>query len=86
MDSKRRTLLTTGAAAAAVAAVLAKAGRPIPFSHDAILNPSGFTGVDGLFRFAPNGLVQRGLAVLEVQPQGPVVVSPAPRDFRDFVY
>jgi hypothetical protein len=27
--------------------------------------------------------VQRGLAVLEVQPQGPVVVSPAPRDFRD---
>jgi hypothetical protein len=31
-------------------------------------------------------LVQRGLAVLEVQPQGPVVVSPAPRDFRDLVY
>jgi hypothetical protein len=24
--------------------------------------------------------------VLEVQPQGPVVVSPAPRDFRDLVY
>lgn len=72
--------------AAALAAALAKAGGPAPFSHDAILNPSGFTGVDGLFRFAPNGLVQRGLAVLEVQSQGPVVVSPAPRDFRDFVY
>jgi branched-chain amino acid transport system substrate-binding protein len=72
--------------AAALAAVLAKAGGPAPFSHDAILNPSGFTGVDGLFRFTPQGLVQRGLAVLEVQPQGPVVVSPAPRDFRDFVY
>ena len=72
--------------AAALAAVLAKAGGPAPFAHDAILNPSGFTGVDGLFRFTPQGLVQRGLAVLEVQPQGPVVVSPAPRDFRDLVY
>jgi branched-chain amino acid transport system substrate-binding protein len=72
--------------AAALAAVLAKASGPAPFSHDAILNPSGFTGVDGLFRFTPQGLVQRGLAVLEVQPQGTVVVSPAPRDFRDFVY
>src|SRR5947209_4536407 len=72
--------------AAALASGLAKAGGPAPFSHDAILNPSGFTGVDGLFRFTPQGLVQRGLAVLEVQPQGPVVVSPAPRDFRDLVY
>jgi branched-chain amino acid transport system substrate-binding protein len=72
--------------AAALAAVLAKAGGPAPFSHEAILNPSGFTGIDGLFRFTPQGLVQRGLAVLEVQPQGTVVVSPAPRDFRDFVY
>jgi hypothetical protein len=66
--------------------VLAKAGGNPPFSHDAILNPSGFTGVDGLFRFTPQGLVQRGLAVLEVQPQGNIVVSPAPRDFRDFSF
>ena len=79
-------LASLGFDAAALAAVLAKAGGPAPFSHDAILNPSGYTGVDGLFRFTPQGLVQRGLAVLEVQPQGTVVVSPAPRDFRDFVY
>jgi len=72
--------------AAALASVLAKAGGNPPFSHDAILNPSGFTGVDGLFRFTPQGLVQRGLAVLEVQPQGNLVVSPAPRDFRDFSF
>jgi branched-chain amino acid transport system substrate-binding protein len=69
---------------AALAAVLAKNGGPEPFSQEAILNPSGFTGVDGLFRFAQEGLVQRGLAVLEVQPQGNVVVSPAPASFRDF--
>jgi ABC-type branched-subunit amino acid transport system substrate-binding protein len=72
--------------AAALASVLAKAGGNPPFSHDAILNPSGFTGVDGLFRFTPQGLVQRGLAVVEVQPQGNIVVSPAPRDFRDFSF
>ncbi len=72
--------------AAALASVLAKGGGATPFSQDAILNPSGFTGVDGLFRLTGQGLVQRGLAVLEVQPQGNLVVSPAPRDFKDFAY
>src|SRR5581483_9236695 len=50
---------------AALAAVLAKSGGDNPFTRDAILNPSGFSGVDGLFRFTQAGLVQRGLAVLE---------------------
>ena len=57
-----------------------------PFSQQAILNTSGFTGIDGLFRFAPSGLVQRGLAVLEVAPQGAVVLSPAPQTFQDLGY
>jgi branched-chain amino acid transport system substrate-binding protein len=72
--------------AAALAAVLGKSGGSEPISQDAILNPSGFTGVDGLFRFTPQGLVQRGLAVLEVEPQGNRVVSPAPQNFQDFSY
>jgi hypothetical protein len=72
--------------AAALASVLAKAGGNAPFTHDSILNPSGFTGVDGLFRFTPQGLVQRGLAVIEVQPQGNIVVSPAPHDFAGFAF
>ena len=71
--------------AAALAATLA-ANDARPFSRDAILNPRGFSGVDGLFRFTQQGLVQRGLAVLEVEPQGNVVVSPAPQDFNDFSY
>lgn len=71
--------------AAALAATLA-ASDATPFSRDAILNPRGFSGVDGLFRFTQQGLVQRGLAVLEVEPQGNVVVSPAPQDFQDFSY
>jgi hypothetical protein len=71
---------------AALAAVLAKNGGGEPFSQDAILNPRGFSGVDGLFRFGSDGLVQRGLAVLEVGPQGTNVVSPAPSNFTDIGY
>lgn len=76
-------LASLGYDAAALAAVLARGQGGEAFSHEAILNPSGFTGVDGLFRFTPDGLVQRGLAVLEVQPQGPIVVSPPPQSFQD---
>ena len=69
--------------AAALAAVLAKADGGQPFSQEAIRNPSGFTGVDGLLRFTAQGLVQRGLAVLQVGPSGNTVVSPAPQNFED---
>jgi branched-chain amino acid transport system substrate-binding protein len=78
-------LASLGYDAAALAAVLAH-GEGEPFSQQAILRPNGFTGVDGLFRFTPGGMVQRGLAVLEVEPQGDVVVSPAPRNFQDLAY
>jgi len=44
-------------------------------------NPSGFEGLDGLFRLRANGLVERGLAVLEVAPTGARVVDPAPPSF-----
>jgi ABC-type branched-subunit amino acid transport system substrate-binding protein len=78
-------LASLGYDAAALAAVLAR-GEGEVFSQQAILNPNGFTGIDGLFRFAPDGLVQRGLAVLEVEPQGDVVVSPAPQSFPGLGY
>ena len=71
--------------AAALAAALAARGAD-PFTQEAILNPSGFAGIDGLFRFTSQGLVQRGLAVLEVGPAGFTVVSPAPRSFRDLTF
>ena len=71
--------------AAALAAVLSKNDSADPFSAQAIQSPSGFTGVDGLFRFGADGLVQRGLAVIEVDPGGDKVVSPAPQTFQNFV-
>ena len=79
-------LASLGYDAAVLAAVLARGQSGEPFSQQAILNPTGFSGVDGLFRFAPDGLVQRGLAVLEVEPDGLVVVSPAPPSFQDLGY
>lgn len=72
--------------AAALASVLSKSDGPDPFSVQAIQNPSGFTGVDGLFRFGPDGLVQRGLAVIEVDQGGDKVVSPAPQSFQNLAY
>ncbi|MEO1608683.1 MAG: penicillin-binding protein activator [Pseudomonadota bacterium] len=41
----------------------------------------GFVGADGIVRFTAQGLVQRGLAVLEVQKFGPQVISPASQTF-----
>lgn len=41
----------------------------------------GFAGVDGLFRLTPQGLNERGLAILEVIPGGFKTLSPAPQTF-----
>jgi branched-chain amino acid transport system substrate-binding protein len=79
-------LASLGYDAAALAAALASGRSGPPFSRDAILNPNGFSGVDGLFRFTPDGLVQRALAVIEVEPQGKIVVSPAPDSFGNQSY
>ena len=51
------------------------------FNHAAITNPEGFQGMNGLFRFRRNGLIERGLAILQVTPTGPQVVAPAPARF-----
>ncbi len=41
----------------------------------------GFSGIDGIFRLTPQGLNERGLAILEVTPSGFRTVSPAPQTF-----
>ncbi len=51
------------------------------FSAEAITNPNGWTGVDGIFRFLPDGRTERALAVLEIQAGRNTVVSPAPTTF-----
>lgn len=51
------------------------------FSAEAITNPNGWSGVDGIFRFLPDGRSERALAVIEVQGNRGTVVSPAPTNF-----
>ena len=67
--------------AVALVAALIKTQGPQRFSEETLTNPSGFTGIDGLFRFKQDGTSQRGLAVLKVAPTGGQVVSPPPKAF-----
>jgi ABC-type branched-subunit amino acid transport system substrate-binding protein len=65
----------------ALAANLARVKSGGDFSVEAITNPNGWSGVDGIFRFLPDGRSERALAVIEVQSNRGVVVSPAPTTF-----
>jgi ABC-type branched-subunit amino acid transport system substrate-binding protein len=67
--------------AVALIAALIKTQGPQRFSEQVLTNASGFTGIDGLFRFRPDGTNQRGLAVLRVTPSGGQMISPPPKSF-----
>ena len=56
------------------------------FSAQAITDPNGYFGADGLFRLLPSGGIERGLAVLEVQPGGIQIIEAAPRSFAPPVF
>ncbi len=76
-------LATLGYDATALAAVLSRAPQGADFSDATLTNPNGFSGVDGIFRLRPDGLVQRGLSVLEVHRGAGTVIDPAPQGFQD---
>jgi ABC-type branched-subunit amino acid transport system substrate-binding protein len=67
--------------AVALVAALQKTQGPGGFTEQALTNPSGFAGIDGVFRFRADGLNERGLAVMEVTMPDGRVISPAPRSF-----
>lgn len=67
--------------AVALIAALVKTQGPERFSETTLTNASGFTGIDGLFRFRSDGTNQRGLSVLRVTPNGGQIVAPAPKSF-----
>lgn len=83
-------LATLAYDATALAAVLAQKGfqqqgKPA-YDFQDLTNPNGFAGLDGIFRFRPNGLVERGLAILEYRNGGIKVISPAPSSFQQMDY
>ncbi|MFL6796458.1 MAG: penicillin-binding protein activator [Xanthobacteraceae bacterium] len=67
--------------AVALVAALAKTQGKQRFTEAVLTNSSGFTGIDGLFRFRPDGTNQRGLAVLQVSSTGGQIISPPPKAF-----
>jgi branched-chain amino acid transport system substrate-binding protein len=74
-------LATLAYDAVALAGKLARLKAGGDFSSEAITNANGWAGVDGAFRFLPDGRTERALAVIEVQGERNVVVSPAPSSF-----
>lgn len=71
----------------ALATVLSGGQPGQRYTVQTITDPNGFAGIDGIFRFLPNGLTERGLAVMEIAGGGQVkVVAPAPASFQKAVY
>ena len=75
-------LATLAYDATALAAVLARLPSANAFDALSLTNPSGFAGSDGIFRLRGDGLVERGLAVVEVGPEGARVIDQAPTSFQ----
>jgi hypothetical protein len=74
-------IATLGYDAISLIALLSR-GQPFERYTDAVLtDPNGFSGVDGIFRFRSDGSAERGLAILQVSPNGFAVVDPAPKTF-----
>ena len=68
--------------AVALVAALVKTQGPQAFTPQVLTNPSGFSGIDGLFRFQPDGTNERGLAVLRVADLGAADYFPGAAQFQ----
>ena len=67
--------------AVALVAALARTQGGQRFSPEVLTNPSGFAGIDGLFRFRADGTNERGLAVMRVGSGGGQPVAGSPKSF-----
>jgi hypothetical protein len=72
-----------GLAYDAIAAIgaLVSQGQSDALTGQALTQPSGFAGVNGVFRLLPNGTNERALAVGQIQNNQVIVIDPAPRSF-----
>jgi len=67
--------------AVALIAALARTQGAQRFAPETLTNPSGFAGIDGLFRFRSDGTNERGLAVMKVASGGGQMVAGSPKSF-----
>ena len=65
----------------ALVAALVKTHGAQRFSEETLTTPSGFAGIDGVFRFRSDGTNERGLAVMRATSSGGQPIAPAPRSF-----
>ncbi|MCI5060865.1 MAG: penicillin-binding protein activator [Alphaproteobacteria bacterium] len=85
--NKPARLATLAYDATALAAILAyrgytqSGGINPAFDQAALTDPRGFNGVNGIFRFHTNGVVERGLAILEIREGRLIEIDPAPTQF-----
>lgn len=63
------------------AAAITRDRGPSGVNRAEIERDTGFSGVDGAFRFRRDGTVERGLSIIEVRPTGAVTIDAAPRRF-----
>jgi branched-chain amino acid transport system substrate-binding protein len=76
-------LATLSYDAVSLIALLASGTPYKRFTPTALADPNGFSGVDGIFRFNPDGTSDRGLAILSVEQDGSFrVIDPAPTTFQ----
>jgi branched-chain amino acid transport system substrate-binding protein len=68
--------------AVTLAVALSKSKQGGDFSLTRLTDPSGFSGVTGLFRLNADGTTNRGLSVLELGPGGITIREPAPATFQ----
>ena len=61
--------------AAMIARAMAESGG---YTAAELCKPEGYSGVDGLIALQTDGTVRRGLAVFEIQREGPAMIDPAP--------
>ena len=74
-------LATLAYDATALAAVLARNDAAAPYTVENLTQQSGYAGRDGIFRLTPEGITERGLAILQVHRQGARVIDRAPVAF-----
>jgi ABC-type branched-subunit amino acid transport system substrate-binding protein len=67
--------------AVALVAALARTQGGHHFTAEVLTNPSGFAGIDGLFRFRADGSNERGLAVMRVASGGGQAAAGSPKSF-----
>ena len=79
-------IASLGYDAISLAVTLSQNPRGERYTMAQLTRPSGFSGVDGLFRLLPDGTSERGLAILQLREFGPQVIQPAPNSFASAQY